>query len=1259
MERVGTIPENLGARLDSDGSSLVVHAPGIEVADQFPEEVTERTELPTDPSDPVAVINFYDAWQTAESDVREEFCESLVDGASFHLDATPRELDWLLAEGALSVDVLRSVSQVVRVRFDPAEDLSAAVNVALEAAGSLERETIRGAFDPDGNEHDPRFVYDWSSTENRAKSFVVTYEPTLVPRAVETITPGEGPASGGDGHLDRLRDAVGSGGFAQFYSDTKDALFGTAATAGGVAAQVPEPVTAGLGLAAYVAFGSAAGASDEYRRVFGEELPVHRVAVAEQTLRLPPRTFERLRSFAGDTPTEIVESEVLTRATFESEGVTEAELTEAVQSELESVVAEHDDEGGLLGLDRTVRRVSRVVTQRGERALDPLEDLARQLENNEANMLGGDKAGSGGSPTLSEIPYIPRRDVDDSRPDDRREAVREALDETEIVVLSGPHGTGKTTVAYEACESLAAQGYEVRAAELSGRTATGVETGLRELDGDTVLYLQYGYGEYGLVGREGVGELFDLLSRGLCEKVVLEVRSESIDEFRDTLKTVGQSRPTYASLLDGVETVEFERFRSEDPFVRLTEWALDAAGFEASDEAEFEEAVEGVLDLSEGNPEIIKIAAQFAARDERPVADVETVDELIWLDVSGTLDLDGAAGRILRRLAGFGSLTTAELREMVSAPREQARPLRKYLGGDIREWMETDETHDPDGQTWGLSPSIYADVLFRKFAFEDSLAKKPNLFQTLIEDAKTGQDSLFPRLASQTGTVFETAVESGDDELRDEVIERAEQLVASAGEYTEDDDEYFVTVRSLLFDGVPLPAELLDAERLSGGATRDAEEFDLSSEAVLENLCAFVLSNGVEGRDEPSEVANIAQNLADSVGADPELFLGNVYAMAIKNLADEYDVSEERIEGWTARIDSLAQEAASQFDPSVLLENVYAMAIRQLADEYDVSEEGIEGWTARIDSLAQEAASQFDPMQFLANVYATAIRQLADEYDVSEEGIEEWTARIDSLAQEAASQFDPMQFLVDVYAMAIKNLADDNRPSDDGIPQWIERINRAVNETASTLGVETTSLLSEVYRVALRQMADEHTVASVRPWLTRFEAVLHRDDALATEIRHEYGRFVSIFDQGSLSQERFDDWGHFFLNLYFRVIDRSVPSPTFRRIAQAASGGASFAYVQYAYVLHEFDAGRFSPDDFADRSAGFLDAISEVSDTTTTIALELVANELQHVDADTSEVLPAVRDQLRTEHENGALAGRWRAQFAGEWPEPTIPHLPE
>jgi hypothetical protein len=59
MERVDILPRRLGARLDSDGSSLVVHAPGIEVADQFPEEVTERTELPADPSGPVAVIDFY------------------------------------------------------------------------------------------------------------------------------------------------------------------------------------------------------------------------------------------------------------------------------------------------------------------------------------------------------------------------------------------------------------------------------------------------------------------------------------------------------------------------------------------------------------------------------------------------------------------------------------------------------------------------------------------------------------------------------------------------------------------------------------------------------------------------------------------------------------------------------------------------------------------------------------------------------------------------------------------------------------------------------------------------------------------------------------------------------------------------------------------------------------------------------------------------------------------------------------------------
>ncbi|MEZ3115115.1 hypothetical protein RYH80_04170 [Halobaculum sp. MBLA0147] len=1216
MDRTDTPPLGVAETLDSDATTLVVHAPGVAVAGQFPDDVTEREGLPTEPEGPTAVLDFYDAWQTADPEAREAFRALLNGDVPIHVAATPREFDWLLSEGTLSPDSLTAVSQVVRVRFDPEDDRPAAVNVAMETDGTLDRLTVRSAFGS-GGDVDPRYVYEgYGHDAYRCSALGATvrsYDTTLVPRAVETTEPPE-PSDGVTGRVvNRLRDASGKAGLSQFYGDAKEVIVGSGATAAGVAAQIPEPVTAGVGLAAYLSFASV-GDSTEYSSVFGEQLPANRVAAAEQTLDLPPRTFERLRSFAGETLPEIVDGEVVTRATLESETGSEAELSESVVAELESVVEDHDEDDGLVALDRTVRRVASVVDDRASRALAPLESLAEQLEKDDANVLGRSAGDEDGRRAIGQIPYVPRQDTDDDLPDDRREAAREALDDAPMVVLAGPHGTGKTTVAYQVCESLAAEGYEVRAADLSPSNATAVETALDEIDGDVALYLQYGYGRYGLRGEQAFRELLGFLSRGACDKVVLEVRSEKETEFGEATKLAGQSG--YGSLVGQRERVEFERFRHEEPFGRLAALALDAAGFEPENDEEAQATVEWAAELSRGNPEILKIAAQFAARGEHPLDDIDTVDELIWEQVMGTLDLDGPAGRILERLAGFEVLSNAELEQAVSEPRAEAAPLQNYLGGEIRAWLDGDLRPGPeesaDELTWTLSPDIYGDVLFRKFVFGDQTERRDRLFERLLEQARDGTDSLFARLAAQTSTVYESATESDDEQLRGAVRDRAETLVEWADECTDEDDVYFLVVRRLLFAGVPLAADSVDAERLVGGAPRDAAEFGINSSTMLKNLCSYFLSNGLKTEGGTIRVTDLGTQIAASGDFDPTGFLGNVYAMALKNLADEYGPDDTCVADWIDTLDSLAHDAATEFNPEVFLENVYAMALRQLADDYDPDDARIADWTDTLDSLAHGAATDFDPEVFLKNVYGMALTNLADEYS----------------------------------------------PDDDAIPVWIERINEAIQDAAEVLNTNILKFTMESYRVALRHMADKHTIDSVRPWLTRFEAVLHRDNVLATAIRQEYRSFVSVFYEGSLPLQHFEDWIQSFLNLYFRVVDYGVPSLRFRQDARNASGVALLHYTRYSNILYEFDAGRLDQDDFVRYSAGFLNAMSESSNQTAQTVVTLVAHELRHVDADLDTVLPRIRQRLRSEHENGELAGLWRAHFAGEWPTPAVPRSP-
>ncbi len=1182
MDRSETRPSGLTETLASDATGLVVHAPGIEIAGQFPESVAEEETLPTNPTEPTAVVDFYDAWQAADTETREAF-QTYLDGGGVpvFVAATPREFDWLFAEGTLSTNVLGAVSQVVRVRFDPVDDIPAAVDTASAADRTLDSSAVWSVFGSSG-EPDPRYVYEGYEMERyespRFANAVGAYERTLVPRAVKTV-----PPEADDTDVSGMLSSVGSKiGLAEFWGATKELVTGAGVATGvvaGTAASGPvAPIVGAIGLAAFLRLSDWDDSiTDE--RLLPQAFAPHERAQFETAMQLPPGTIARLRTLgAGELPDSATD-DLVDNEEFEA-------AVERHESELEQIRGLVD---GLQGWRR-----ERLIG-----ATDPLEELAARLENEESNVLGEPVS-------FDEIPYEVQRDAAADGPDDRRAAVTQAVSESELVVLSGPRGTGKTTTAYRAFRELATE-YEIRLGRFAYDSASEVKEALEAVTDETLLFLQYRSGEYTVRDDRHLEDVLRFLNDGVCSRVVIETRSEESNELDEAMPTQGSD--TRHALWNDRETVEFSRFGTDSASIRtIAEWALDTAGYDG-DEAAREETISDVRRLAEGSPEFVKIAARFAAREGRSLAEIDTQDELVWKDVRAGLNTnrDTQERRVLQRLAAFGQVTTAELREMVDRPTEVIDTLEGYLAGSVTD----DDVVDPSEELWRLSPSIYGRVLFQRFVFEGEADSR--LFDRLLQDAREGPDGLFSRLAGAVSVVFGTATESDDEQLCDDVRERAETIVERVDGCTDDDEVYFLVVRQLLFAGVPLAADSLDAGQLVEGAPRDAAEFDINSSTVVQNLCAYLLSNGLERGREPDEVTNLGTQIAASGEFDPELFLENVYAMALKKLADDYSTDDTHVVDWVDTLDTLARDAATDFDPELFLANVYAMALKKLADDYSPDDARIADWIDTLDSLARDAATDFDPELFLENVYAMALNKLADDYS----------------------------------------------PDGDTIPAWIERINKASRDAAEELDTDVTKFIRKSYEFALRQMADNHAVDSVRPWLTRFEAMLHRDDALATEIRQGYRSFVSIFYQDSLPQQRFEGWSRFFLNLYLRVVDYGAPSLRFRRYARMATGGALLGYAQYANALHEFAAGRLDHDDLARESAGFLNMTSGLSNQVAQTAVALVAHELRHVDADLNTTLPAIRQRLRSEHENGQMAGRWRAHFAGEWPTPAIPRYPD
>jgi len=1040
--------------------------------------------------------------------------------------ATPREFDWLFAEGTLSTNVLGAVSQVVRVRFDPVDDIPAAVDTASAADRTLDSSAVWSAFGSSG-EPDPRYVYEGYEMERyespRFANAVRAYERTLVPRAVKTV-----PPEADDTDVPGVLTSMGSKiGLAEFWGSTKELVTGAGVATGvvaGTAASGPvAPIVGAIGLAAFLRLSDWDDSiTDE--RLLPQAFAPHERAQFETAMQFPPGTIARLRTLgAGELPDSATD-DLVDNEEFEA-------AVERHESELEQIRGLVD---GLQGWRR-----ERLIG-----ATDPLEELAARLENEESNVLGEPVS-------FDEIPYEVQRDAAADGPDDRRRAVTQAVSESELVVLSGPRGTGKTTTAYRAFRELAAE-YEIRLGRFAYDSASEVKEALEAVPDETLLFLQYRSGEYTVRDDRHLEDVLRFLDDGVCSRVVIETRSEESDELDEAMPTQGSD--TRHALWNDRETVEFSRFGTDSASIRtIAEWALDTAGYDG-DEAAREETISDVRRLAEGSPEFVKIAARFAAREGRSLAEIDTQDELVWKDVRAGLNTnrDTQERRVLQRLAAFGRVTTAELREMVDRPTEVIDTLEGYLAGSVTD----DDVVDPSEELWRLSPSIYRRVLFQRFVFEGEA--DPRLFDRLLQDAHKNSDNLFSRLAGVVGDVFETATESDDEQLREDVRECAETLVEWADECT-DDEAYHLVIRRLLFSGVPLATDSLDAERLVSGGIRNTAESDLDPLSVLGNICSYILSN------------NIKQKSLD------------------------------------------------------IKINIFVKKI--------------------------STSSDFNLKKLLINTYAIAIANLADDHRISHNKITSWVNRLDIHIRDTASDFNSKLFLTNVYAIAISNLAEDYNPAAHTIPTWIRWINGAILEAAERTDTETAELVMETYALAFHHIAEYHTVNSIWEWLRLFEEMLQQNESLKTGVCNRYREFIDIFVQDSLPKQRFKDWGTYFMKLLFRIIDVDVPSSFFRRHVQMVHEGSLFLYTKYVSTLYKFETDKFDNNNLVRNSARFLDTMSEFRSEVTQTAVVLVAHELRHVNADLNTVLPAIRQQLRSEHENGQMAGRWRAHFVGEWPE--------
>lgn len=1169
-ERIKTTPERFDTnRLDGD--TLVLGAPYIgktklasETVDSTDADLVDAEEGNLAiAADSLVIDDFYTVYQSAGTQEQEKFEDRLTsETTTVCVFARPRAFDWLLEadDVPLADAILKQFDRVVHLRYDP-EDADGDVRVASAVARELgvdEEGDGKGLDESKLHARLDELAYRYEYRNERLSSWLGSYNETLVPMLVGYISIRAGKHGVlRNGVIEAFRDLTANSSVSQFINSTKELATNlvTPEAVGMVSASVAGPAFAAavsLGMWGYFREGSVTGDDggtgarsemsdaelvDSLGILTGDDLTPTAQAELEDRLDLPPRTLDHLTAlFEGDSlrrVRELYENAPEQMDEFEARLKTnESELTQLSQT--------------VENLETRIESLTDFYSEQLANAAQTLETVGDQLERDEAALLrpliDAEEVNAEATPWVDPQEPIDDGDiggdstiagVEDTPPPTIQEII-DGASSGRLVVLTGAHGTGKTTAAYRACCHLKKGGFTIRMPGLQNQSPEFVRSRLeRDKKGDNlVLFASFGRlfaGER--VTWDDLATLFRWLNEGVCHTVIVECRSELFSSFREGANDAGSG-------LEGTnpwtsrETIALQRFDDSRRLLTIINWVAKMVGGTDTipdDEDELSDLLREILDMSRGNSEIAKIAAKFAFADEFSLDEITTDDDLVEQDIE-TLFGQTRGDRsdqwaLLRYLAVAGELRTEHLRELPDITRGDLEPLavqlRDYLGREIAAALDDG---DLEGVRWRLEPDVYADVTFRRCLRGGDLPNQRSEFKRVFDqvadlDHASGDYDYRQTVADSLSIAYDDARTKGDDQLRQWTVEASDWFLDEIVTDTEP-EAFLLYLRSLTIRGVPVDVAPLrnEQEKFFTGAKTEAKALGVQQGAVLQGVVGSILAARLADDRSIEQVTQLADDLAVTVQQKDvyttEAFIKEFFSTAFARLA-VYHLPEEA-EVWVEKVADLARDAAingpHDQSPTPFLSGVYSRAFEKLLAfsqiETGPSPQGTKHWIETLADRVTHSASEGlheDPGLFLINVYSMALsghHGLMDMFNA--EDVDVWIETFADLAVNAATEGPhedrPDSFLQNVYSMALSKLGKSHEPAEVDI--WIERLSTRILTAAEKETHDTSPelFLSNVYSMAVALLARDRSPEEVGAWL---ETCVTNAATAATEGPHD------------------------------------------------------------------------------------------------------------------------------------------------------------
>lgn len=363
------------------------------------------------------------------------------------------------------------------------------------------------------------------------------------------------------------------------------------------------------------------------------------------------------------------------------------------------------------------------------------------------------------------------------------ETVKSIRQGNRFTVITGPHGSGKSTVLYKVGRQLQKEGTTVLVPDIrhGNFDFEAVKQGLRARDESrTVLMVAYQEGpqEMSVRSDDQISYLFTLLDDGYCDAIVVESRIELLEDFMTVFRRTQRSK-SVTSVQEHPEIIRCTPLANPE-ITRIADWTSRLlTGNSLPDDQ-----LNKIVAVAEGIPEIAKISSRVLATGGT-LEGVQAADDVIWRDLQPLRDhYDRQSGgrRLLQNLATFRSLTEDELLQFQGDHFDKVD--LDEIGEELEGYIHREE--DGDETRWRLRPDVYTDVLFRRECF----TRVATLVEVVISN---GSPETVSRVFDSLALLYQTArsqnVRDRNENVIDQqrVVDTAEELFALIEEHGETD----------------------------------------------------------------------------------------------------------------------------------------------------------------------------------------------------------------------------------------------------------------------------------------------------------------------------------------------------------------------------------------------------------------------------------------------------------------------------------------